>query len=381
MDEERATDRVRRLLEFHAKKSFGTQANLRMQQAEARRIYKALESDEIAELARTAIAGAEARDILLCLACFRPGSLQPFHDQLIDRGIIYPNVLFHGAPADISRRVLSAVKPSIGRSVLDALTGDPRVRLNHLLLVLAWIGDQTVQSAFAEWRRKPPSWSGHLNVKPHEYAHEAGWELSADGSRRDLYSHFAIPLVRSGDPLAVEGPMTFASPCSESCGWCGQPLTALLDLDLTNPALQPFQFSGTRWRMATCLFCACYTPIYTRVDSCGAAAWSEANERPNYLPAPAPSDGLPSGALLLASQPRHFLESASWLLPGVSYSQIGGCPTWIQGAEFPTCPSCSQKMPFVGQISIEDCDEYGEGIYYTFRCHTCGVAASIYQQS
>lgn len=39
-------------------------------------------------------------------------------------------------------------------------------------------------------------------------------------------------------------------------------------------------------------------------------------------------------------------------------------PTWIQDAEYPKCPKCGEEMIFVGQVSREDLEEYGEGIYY-----------------
>jgi hypothetical protein len=38
-------------------------------------------------------------------------------------------------------------------------------------------------------------------------------------------------------------------------------------------------------------------------------------------------------------------------------------------------------MPVVGQISNEDFMEYGEGIYYAFRCPRCNVTATCYQQT
>jgi hypothetical protein len=38
-------------------------------------------------------------------------------------------------------------------------------------------------------------------------------------------------------------------------------------------------------------------------------------------------------------------------------------------------------MPFIGQMSNEDYEKYGEGIYYLFACGRCGVSATNYQQS
>jgi hypothetical protein len=260
--------------------------------------------------------------------------------------------------------------------------GAESLYLNHSLIALAWIGDEVVQNAFAEWRRNPPAWTEELHVAPHEYAVQAGWELMASGARRDLFHPMAFPLVRPDDPTAVDGPVKVGFECPESCGWCRQQLTALPDLDLSSPALRPLGFVGTRLRMMTCHACTCFGPVFTDVDFDGAAKWSRANTRPGFLPDHSSAwDCFPEGRLLLSAEPRHFLESASWLLPGVSGSQIGGYPTWIQDAEYFDCPSCSQQMPFVGQIDFGDCTQCGEGIYHMFCCRNCGVAATTYQQS
>ncbi|MGN2370881.1 hypothetical protein ACTFJW_12655 [Clostridium cagae] len=34
-----------------------------------------------------------------------------------------------------------------------------------------------------------------------------------------------------------------------------------------------------------------------------------------------------------------------------------------------------------GQVSMEDLEEYGEGIYYGFICNECKIAATGYQQT
>ncbi len=85
--------------------------------------------------------------------------------------------------------------------------------------------------------------------------------------------------------------------------------------------------------------------------------------------------------LVLSGESRHYMESADWLVPGVTFSQVGGLPTWIQDAQYPPCPECNNMMPFVGQLSNEDIEEYSEGIYYAFACRTYGIGAVNYQQS
>ncbi|MBN1056078.1 MULTISPECIES: DUF1963 domain-containing protein [unclassified Clostridium] len=65
----------------------------------------------------------------------------------------------------------------------------------------------------------------------------------------------------------------------------------------------------------------------------------------------------------------------------MKFTKIGGIPTWIQDAEYPQCPKCGEKMMFVGQVSMEDLEAYGEGIYYGFICNECKIAATGYQQT
>jgi hypothetical protein len=38
-------------------------------------------------------------------------------------------------------------------------------------------------------------------------------------------------------------------------------------------------------------------------------------------------------------------------------------------------------MLFIGQVSGEDVEDLGEGIYYAFVCHECQVSATLYQQT
>jgi hypothetical protein len=62
-------------------------------------------------------------------------------------------------------------------------------------------------------------------------------------------------------------------------------------------------------------------------------------------------------------------------------SQVGGHPTWIQDAEYPACPCCSEKMMFIAQLDGSQLGPYGEGIYYMFICPEDKITATVYQQS
>ena len=67
-------------------------------------------------------------------------------------------------------------------------------------------------------------------------------------------------------------------------------------------------------------------------------------------------------------------------------SRIGGEPSWIQGAQVPTCPICGEKMEFLMQLdSGLPSGEDGEllfgsgGILYVFWCERSRVSAFFMQ--
>jgi hypothetical protein len=152
---------------------------------------------------------------------------------------------------------------------------------------------------------------------------------------------------------------------------------------LTSDVVSFMQLMGARLRVTTCDVCSCFGTVFSKNDGSGGAAWHPLNTRPDYLPKnPDDWEAFPEQPLVLSGQKRHFMESASWIyLPGMEFSQIGGLPTWVQDAEYPDCPDCSQKMFFIGQISNEDFDPLMEGIQYCFVCQQCNVTATNYQQS
>lgn len=64
--------------------------------------------------------------------------------------------------------------------------------------------------------------------------------------------------------------------------------------------------------------------------------------------------------------------------------QLGGTPSWLQGDETPSCPSCAEPMGFVAQF--EEGHDYstaanfgGGGCGYTFACEPCRQGAFLFQ--
>jgi len=362
------TSPVQALVDFYAATGLGNRAGLFP--LEIRSVYLALTADEQEELARESIAQIvrgkrRFEQALCCLACFRPGSLAPVHQMLLERQILYPGVIFHGAKSDISRQLVALCED-----------GDCR---NHTLLALAWIGDETAQSAFSNWRADPPSWASKLFTPPHRYAEEAGWELTSEGKRCDLFHPVAFPLVPPAGALGAKDAVKVGVPAEETCGWCNRKMVGLFDFQAIESVVSG-QGAG-RVRIVTCHVCTCFGFVFMEHGSVGEAAWHRLNKKPSYLPPESSEwESFPETPLAMDTEPRHFMEAAVWMLP-VAFSQVGGLPTWIQDAEYPTCPDCSQKMPFIGQISNEDFVKYGEGIYYAFRCPKCNVTATCYQQT
>jgi len=353
------------------------------------RIYVSLTDDQAGRMLDYAmelmIGGGDgdkdiAKNILLSLICYRNQNIAGVLSALMERGIYYPSILYKDAPAEVRDRLLEQVEQ------------DDENR-NHILLILSWIGDSAVVGRFREWRAHPPQWTKRLYVAPEVYALEGGWELTPDGTRRDLihHSNYAIALSDGPEPkrglAGVDGPLaaSFLKSGSSVCPWCKGKLTALIDVDASHPSVAYLGLSTDRLRIETCERCGCFGIIYMELDSLGVPVWSRFNREPDYLPVFDPEDSEPfaaagnAGEPALSATPRSPFYAAEW---GMSQqgSQIGGHPGWVQDAEYPQCPCCSKRMRFVGQVNWDDF-HMGEGVFYMFVCPEDRLTASVYQQS
>ena len=294
-------------------------------------LYAELDSGQIAALVRHAHSLLKkgdthrAQDVAACIVAFVSADISSLLQELIRVEALRPEFLFHRAAPKI-RNLLT--------QHLTRVAGHDRLHTDKLLCALAWVGDDRVVELFASWRARPPSWAADLYIPPHQYAREAGWELSSDGQRRNLYHEICYPLVR-GDAATASLPVTVLTD------------TNLLELDGTADALA---FLGCRQQIVV--------PI------------SELNL----------VGDLPRRSLVLADATRSPWHAVMDSLP-TQYSQIGGHPTWVQDAEYPTCGACAKTMPFIGQISCEDVEPNREGIFYAFLCSDCAMTASAYQQT
>jgi hypothetical protein len=299
-------------------------------------------------------------------ACETDDDISDIVEIFLEEQIYRRGVIFRGAS--------DRVRGELMRRVHDPALGV--VSRHHLICALAWIDHPEIVELFAAWRRAPPKWWAGSNVPVHDYTLEGGWELTPAGTRRDLCHRACHALVpRTG---AAPSPVAVVVPLADSCAWCLHPLRALLDLDSADPACAFLGLPAPRAHVPTCVRCGMLGAVFGHLTAL--RAWHAANVKPEHAAKPGEDWGDLTGELVLSPQPASPRRAASQFHP-VSASQIGGHPTWIQCTEYPVCPGCGLRMTFIGQVDLEDLDDYGEGIFYAFACPGCGVSATGYQQS
>lgn len=318
--------------------------------------------------------------LLVRLACLWPGALHGLHSRLLDQRVpeamgwpdaVDAEVVFHRAGALVRDRLLGELQQA----------PPDRELATRLLLALAWVDDDVVLSAFDAWIRldPPPPWvpepyreraSSWLAFFPPS----AGWTIAADGRRRPLVAGGAARLVEGGDP----GVASVGGQVAEGCGWCGGPLTVVLDLRLTD-RLRFLGLGGERLVVPTCELCVGYGTVFVDVSLDGAARWSDVNVRPEHLPGGEIDDRIPRGVRGLGPALRSPFATMAFGLT-VEVSHVGGLPAWIQDARYPACPRCGELMPFLGQVDTSEV-AWGEGAIYAFYDAACALAATVYQQT
>jgi hypothetical protein len=334
-------------------------------------LYLGLSDGEVSRLAEYAegLIGTdrtkEAEQICLCLSAFADAKLNACLRRFVSHGRIWPALAFRHAPADVRDELLARVER------------DPDNR-NHILLALAWIGDSTVVEHFGKWRSEKPAWCNSLYIPPEDYSRAAGWELTPEGERRDLF-FFQCFALQSGPSPSPESFRT-VNERTDNCPWCSSKLTNLFEVDLTSCGLSDDVDGQSRVEVPTCEVCTAFGTIISSVDRNGNAIWSPRNVRPDYLPDDSKSWGrLPQDSLHIA-EGRSAIHAADQFLPA-QFSQLGGHPTWVQDSAYPKCLECSQTMMFLAQLDQQDIEEYSEGTYFAFVCLECMATATVYQQT
>jgi hypothetical protein len=301
---------------------------------------------------------------------FIPGSLQLFTNTFLAQRTIHPGWLFLDADDDVARKLLAMIKEP-----------DAAPLRNHLLLALAWIGNETVQAQFDMWRTTPPAWREDMYVPPESYSYEAGWELTSVGTRHNLYFNDAIELISTD---GASSPVVTGTTLDEACQWCHRELVTLFAIDFSDTR---YQFllpasGGDALLIPICPWCSYYESIFFDCTPTGQAQWNAHNGEKSLLLRQLKDDGaatLPSTPPLMLGKRRR----TPFEVVGLDYglSQLGGHPAWINDAEYPECPRCSQRMPCIGQVSGGEWHAMSEGIFYLFFCSSCWIATTSYDQT
>jgi hypothetical protein len=302
----------------------------------------------------------EADEILASLAAFTNANLDDCLSRLLDRNSDPVPLAFRRAGLAIGDRLLQRMD-------------DKNANIHWRLKSLAWIGDANVVDHFAAWRHSRPSWAGSLRVPPHHYTHCAGWELTADDQRHDLYFEKAVALKKQerGKPERVQ----FARKRSDVC-FCGRALINLLEFDFDVFSIFAGAGALQSMRVPSCSVCTTFETMFGLRDRTK-GDWS-------VLPT---SSHKPQGewlelspTALSVTATRNALHAADASLP-TTFTQIGGVPAWIQDAEYPGCPSCAKTMTFLAQLAHDELEPHSEGMYYCFVCLPCASTATTYQQT
>ena len=303
--------------------------------------------------------------ILTCLANFRHQGLGAQTIEVLSRDVFWPSSMYRDAPDDVARRIV------------DGIEGAEDVKLNHLLLALAWTRGEVAHRAFLGWRGAPPSWVGQLYVPPEDYAHNAGWALEADGRRRDLIS-LSCHRIKGDGPLSSR---SITVPCrtqtDENCPACGGSLAWVFDFSNLPADIFSGDRTGAPRRVLCCLHCACFCPaIFSQYHSDGTATLHSATNCEKS----SSSGGSPASIreLVLAPQPPFAAADPFDIDDATS---LGGVPMWLQDAQYPHCPECHNVMKFLAQFDNGSMPQPEEGVYYSFFCQECRIAAVNYQQT
>lgn len=319
--------------------------------------------DEVAVLVRAASSGDdEAGEQLARLAGRDTARVTPELARLLTAGVLSPPTLYRAADDGARRRLVE---------LIDAGAGD---RLDTVLVALAHAAGPIAEEAFSRWSRTPPPDADRLAAPLLYYTLVAGWALEPAGVHR-LSGSVAFALMPAG-----ERPPAVGNPTSGLCPWCHSPLWTALDVDTSDSrvatALEHSSWSG-RLRVETCHFCACYATLFADVAQDGSCRWSELTQRPSFLGL-AEVEEPPLALLAVGDRREGPYEASAWDDGG---STLGGCPDWIQDAEYVRCPACGELMDHAALVGGADLSEFGEGSYYVSLHARCGLAAVLYQQS
>lgn len=307
--------------------------------------------------------------ILLHLFCLRNLNIDDFLIRCIEDENYLEASLFYGASDNVAKCLLDKLNN------LD----DSYTNLNHILYSLAMIGNERIVNIFKDWKENGSPFDNILYVKAYEYSYEGGWEINNNGKRRNLYFNNSYPITSNSNTNSID--ISFLNKESNICPLCSNPLFSLFKVNANATSIFNFKkYKPNKLNISTCIYCTCYNSIYTDIEFSGNTFWSKFNTSldSQYISETTEEDF--TNDYSIDSNAKHATYASNQFL-NMRLTKLGGMPAWIQSAEYPICPKCKNKMKFIGQISMEDFEEYGEGIYYIFLCEDCHIASTTYQQT
>lgn len=308
------------------------------------------------------------------LARIMPEALIGLYDRLLESGLIKRSGLLFKAADPATRDQLLTIAQEVPWRFRER-----KYKRVDILCALAWIGDATVQAHFAQWIKNPPVWTKSPPLNLTRIPWVAGWELTTEEKRRDLYFRENYGLVPTNLKIP-DGPVRVIVQSNERCGWCERTLTILFDLNIHDARLAFLWPGGERLCIATCINCSMQRAwmserVFVDIDGNGLVRWSLENG-----PVPPNLRVNAIGEESFALQEHLLVLGAARRTPYDSQGDhLGGCPEWVQDSDYPSCPSCNQTMIFVGQVDPDA--PYLEGTIYAFICKECGKSTIGYQQT
>lgn len=214
-----------------------------------------------------------------------------------------------------------------------------------------------------KWRRLYPAASYHVTFPAGYLPVYASW--GHEHPTYHLDADDAVPARLGGTGTAT-------------CGVCGRQVHHLLTLDPVPAGLGVT--SVPTLVLETCLHCIWDNgDLWWKHDSAGRPAPHQRQGGEDCSTARVP---LRETTVRLVPTPmRWYWQDARHEQENLT--RVGGYPSWIQSADFPSCPDCGKTMPFLFQLDSGlpgDGDEsFGDGILFTYWCNTCRVSISVPQ--
>ena len=162
------------------------------------------------------------------------------------------------------------------------------------------------------------------------------------------------------------------------CECCGRALVSLLQWSEIESSPLEMAELPAHFNALCCLYCVMQGgESFARAHPSGAVEWHKVVDGTTEDAGEGHLKNLQLRPLRFGDErpPRHSFQE---FFP-VCHSQIGGFPTWIQDASFPSCVECRKTMSFVGQVSAPALGYYDEGIFYSFWCEACRLSATSFQ--